>query len=173
MIDSDWLAHEELTDPEVIATLRQWWGDLVLRSNGEVDRGAVGRVVFENAAELARLEALLYPRIERRRRALMAGYEDEETVKAIVVDAPKLFEAGVDKVCDVVVFVDADQPLRLARVAASRGWTKEELARRENLQNPLDAKKANADYVVTNNSTIEELRIQVERVFSSVLASYA
>jgi dephospho-CoA kinase len=173
VIDSDRLAHQELNDPEVITTLRQWWGDSIALASGEIDRGAVGGIVFENAAELARLEKLLYPRIERRRQELMAVCEGDERIKAIVVDAPKLYEAGVDKVCDVVVFVDADQPVRFSRVAESRGWTKEELARRENLQNPLDAKKANADYVVSNNSTIEELRIQVERVFSSVLASYA
>ncbi len=173
VIDSDRLAHKELDDPGVIATLRQWWGASILLASGGIDRSAVGGIVFENAVELARLERLLYPRIERRRQELMAVYEGDERVKAIVVDAPKLYEAGVDKVCDVVVFVDADQPARISRVAVSRGWTKEELARRENLQNPLDAKKANADYVVTNNSSIEELRIQVERVFSSVLASRA
>lgn len=173
VIDSDRLAHEELNDPGVIATLKQWWGDSILLASGDIDRGAVGGIVFGNAVELARLERLLYPRIERRRQELMAFYEGDERVKAIVVDAPKLYEAGVDKVCDIVVYVDADQPARFSRVAASRGWTKEELARREKLQNPLDAKKANADYVVTNSSSIEELRIQVERVFSSVLASCA
>lgn len=173
VIDSDRLAHRELDDPEVIATLRSWWGDSILLSSGEIDRGAVGDLVFDHPAELARLEELLYPRIERRRQELMAAYENDQRIKAVVIDAPKLYEAGVDKVCDVVVFVDADRPARLTRVAASRGWTKEELARRENLQNPLDTKKASADYVLTNNSSIGELRIQVEKVFSSVLASYA
>ena len=90
-----------------------------------------------------------------------------------MIDAPKLYEAGVDKVCDVVVFVDADQRTRVARVADSRGWTEEELVRRENLQKPLDWKIASADYVIANSSTIEELRIQVKQVLSSVLTSYA
>jgi dephospho-CoA kinase len=173
VIDSDELVHEELRDQEVVATLRQWWGDRILTPDGEVDRGAVGAVVFGDAAQLGRLERLLYPRVERRRRELMEAYTEDARVRAIVIDAPKLFEAGVDKVCDVVVFVDADQQTRQRRVADSRGWTEEELARRENLQNPLDLKRANADYVVTNNSGIEELRVQVQQVFSSLLASGA
>ena len=173
VIDSDRLAHDELNDPEVIATLRHWWGDSILSSSGDVARGAVGNIVFANAAELARLEGLLYPRLERRRRELIAVYEGDERILAIVIDAPKLFEAGVDQVCDVVVFVEADRRARLGRVADSRGWTEEELTRRENLQKPLDLKKASADYVVANNSSTEELRIQVKQVLSSVLASYA
>ena len=104
---------------------------------------------------------------------LMAELELDPSVKAIVIDAPKLYEAGVDKVCDVVVFVEADKANRVERVTASRNWTEEELSRRENLQNPLDTKRASADYVITNNSGLEELRIQVEQVLSSVLASHA
>ena len=72
-----------------------------------------------------------------------------------------------------MIFVDAEQSVRVQRVAASRGWTDKELIRREKLQNPLDGKRADADYVVTNNSGIDELRLQVERVLSSVLASFA
>jgi len=173
VIDSDRLAHDELNDPEVIATLRHWWGDSVLSASGEVERGAVGTIVFADPAELARLEGLLYPRLERCRRELIAAYEADERILAIVIDAPKLYEAGVDKVCDVVVFVDADQRTRVGRVADSRGWTEEELTRRENLQKPLDMKKASADYVLSNNSNIEELRIQVKQVLSSVLTSFA
>ncbi|MGD2111067.1 MAG: dephospho-CoA kinase [Phycisphaerae bacterium] len=172
VIDSDRLAHEVLQDPDAVTTLREWWGDSILSSGGAIDRAAVGELVFRQPAELKRLEGLLYPLIERRRSELMAAYAKEEGVKGIVVDAPKLYEAGVDKICDVVVFVEADRSVRVSRVADSRGWTEEELDRRESLQNPLDAKKASADYVVTNNSGIEGLRIQVERVFSSVLASF-
>jgi dephospho-CoA kinase len=173
VVDSDRLGHEQLRDPEVIATLREWWGESILLRNGEIDRRAIGAIVFDDAAMLARLERLLYPRIERRRRELMAAHSADPRVKAIVIDAPKLFEAAVDRICDAVLYVDAEWSLRVRRVADSRGWTEDELARRENLQNPLDMKRVNADYVVKNNSSVDELRAHVERVFLSMLASYA
>ena len=72
-----------------------------------------------------------------------------------------------------MIFVAADWSVRVRRVAASRGWTEEELRRRENLQNSLDTKRANADHVVINHSSLEQLRIDVERIFSSVLAAFA
>lgn len=173
VIDSDRLAHAELGEPEVVAELRRWWGDEVVRADGSVDRGAVGRIVFERPGELARLEGLLYPRIHHRRVELMRDMEQDGRIRAVVWDAPKLFEAGLQDLCDAVVFVDADRAERLARVRRSRGWSEAEVDRRESFQKPLDYKRANADYVVANNSDIDALRLQVERVFSSVLASFA
>lgn len=173
VVDSDRLAHEQLNDPQVAATLERWWGPSVFASDGKIDPAAVAGIVFRNPAELQKLEDLLYPRIAVRRDELMAKSEDDPRVRAIVIDAPKLFEAGVDKLCDAVIFVDAEPEVRAARVAASRGWPREEWIRRENLQNPLDKKRTNADHVVENHSSIEELRSKVEKVFSAVLAAFA
>ena len=84
----------------------------------------------------------------------------------------KLYEAGLHELCDAVIFVDADWAARVERVAAARGWTEDELRRRENLLNPLDRKRTIADHVVVNHSSIGALRSEVERVFSSVLATF-
>lgn len=172
VIDSDRLAHEELADPEVVQTLRGWWGEKVCPT-GEVDRKALASIVFNDPRELDRLEKLLYPRLHRRREKLVAGYDADPAVLAIVLDAPKLYEAGLGDYCDAVIFVAADWLIRVRRVAASRGWTEDELRRRENLQNSLDTKRANADHVVINHSSLEQLRTDVERIFSSVLAAFA
>lgn len=169
VIDSDRLAHAELNHPEVQAELRKWWGDAVFDHSGLVDRRAVGRVVFRDPAELQRLERLLYPRIEAVRQRMMASLESDAAVRAFVLDAPKLYEAGLDRSCDAVVFVDADREVRLARLCESRGWSSDELQRRENLQDPLDSKRARADYVVSNNSSPDDLRRQVIRVFDLIL----
>ena len=173
VIDSDRIAHEELAELEVIATLRAWWGDKVCPSSGGVDRKALATIVFNDPAELDRLEKLLYPRIHRRREQLVAGYQADPVVRAIVLDAPKLYEAGLGDYCDAVIFVEADWSVRVRRVAASRGWTEDELRRRENLQNLLDTKRANADHVVINHAHLDQLRTEVERVFASVLAPNA
>ncbi len=171
VIDSDRLAHEELADPEVMATLRSWWGEKVCRSDG-VDRKALASIVFNDPAELGRLESLLYPRLHRRRERLVSGYDADPAVRAVVLDAPKLYEAGLGDYCDAVIFVEADWSDRVRRVAASRGWTEDELRRRENLQNSLDTKRAKADHVLINHSSLDQLRIDVERVFSSVLDAF-
>lgn len=173
VIDSDRLSHEEFRDPEVAATLRDWWGDRVCLPTGEVDRQAVAAVVFDAPAELARLEGLLYPRLARRREELLEAYEADPEAQAIVLDSPKLYEVGLDKLCDVVIFVETDWSVRAQRLAAIRGWTEEELSRRENLLKPLDEKRAIADHVVVNHSSVAALRPEVERVFTSVLTAFS
>lgn len=173
VIDADRMAHRQLEDPSVIEVLRGWWGDRICRANGEIDRAVVASIVFDAPDELRRLEGLVYPRMVEERRKLMAKLDADDAVRAIVLDTPKLYEAGVDKICDAVMFVDADLELRVRRVAASKGWAREELTRREKAMEALDIKRAKADYVVTNQSSTEDLRVQVERVFEAVLKAFA
>jgi dephospho-CoA kinase len=173
VIDSDALAHEELRKAEVIGELRDWWGDRILGPDGMVSRREIGKIVFNAPEELGRLEGLLYPRIHHRRRELVERYEADPAVRAIVLDAPKLYEAGLDKFCDVIIFVDADWESRKRRVGKDRGWNETELKRREKLQIPLDTKRANADYVVPTHSGIDQLREDVDRIFTSVIASFS
>ena len=170
VIDSDRLGHEQLSDPSVMATLKGWWGEAICSTAG-VDRVAVAKLVFDDPVELARLERLLYPRIARRREELMDSCRAKPEVLAIVIDAPKLYEAGVDKLCDAVIFVEAERSIRVSRLAKTRGWTEAELTRRENLQESLDRKRANADYIVVNHSGLSDLRLRVEQVFAAVLAA--
>jgi dephospho-CoA kinase len=80
-----------------------------------------------------------------------------------------LFETGLNKRCDVVLFVDADPRVRADRVQRTRGWSAEEWERREKLQGPLDKKKAQADHSVVNNSDEDALRQQVVRFFNRLL----
>ncbi len=173
VIDSDRLSHEVMREPDVVATLRRWWGDSVLTVEGVPDRRAIAAIVFKDPAELTKLEELLYPRIHDRREVLVDRYDADAAVRAIVLDAPKLYEAGLEGLCDSVIFVDADWQVRVKRVGASRGWDEAELRRREKLQFPLDQKRANADYCVTNHSRIDELRSEVNRVFSSIVAPFS
>lgn len=171
VIDADQLIHDELAQPDVAATVRSWWGEDVCTPDGRVDRQAVAAIVFERPEELKRLETLLYPRVERKRESLCAAFEADASVGAIVLDAPKLFEAGWDRACDSVIFVDAPRDERLRRVAARRGWNGDELDRREKWLMPLDKKRARADDIVVNHSSIAELRSDIELIFRKVLAA--
>lgn len=173
MIDADRLSHEALQRPDVVEKLRAWWGDRVLDEKGRVDRQSIARIVFEDPPELERLQQELYPRIARRREELLAQHQSDPRVRAIVLDTPKLYEVGMERMCDAVIVVDAARDIRLERLRADRGWTNEELARREKLLEPLDRKRAKADYIVENNSSVEALRIEIERVLAAALASFS
>ena len=149
--DADAAVRAALASDDVARELASWWGPGVLDADGRVDRRAVGRIVFDDPAKRERLEGLLHPfaRADRAKKI-----EDARTsgVVAVVVDAPLLFEAGLDDDCDLIVFVDAPRKVRLARVAA-RGWDEAELDRRESAQLSLEAKRRRADAVLANHGS--------------------
>lgn len=169
VIDADELAREALDSPAVREQLRQWWGAEALGQDGRVNRRMVAQKVFNNPQELARLEGLIHPQVHAGRERLRRQYLADTDVVAIVEDCPLLLEKGIDAGCDVVVFVDAPRAVRLARVAASRGWTEAELDRREKNQWPLDKKVQRADYVIKNDAGVQECLTQTRRVLSQIL----
>lgn len=182
VIDSDQQAHDVLATQEVRAVLVEWWGKGVIRGGGEVDRSeidrseidrsAIARIVFADPVELKRLEALLYPRIARMRDVALADYEADPDIRAIILDSPKLFEAGLHGMCDAVIMVDADPRARQERLAGSRGWTPQEVEQREKQQISLDEKRAKADHIVINDSDIGSLRRTLERLLITILDDF-
>ena len=171
VIDSDVLSHEVIQLPEVKAELRQWLGAGILDEVGRVSRKAVGRIVFADPDKLKRLNGIIHPRIGRLRDGLMAQYLADSGVKAVVWDTPLLLETGLNRECDVVVFVKATDQIRAQRVAKTRGWSAEELAKREKSQIGLDKKAAIADYCIDNNGDEVASLLQVQRVLSHLFST--
>lgn len=169
--DSDAAARAALRDPAIKQTIVGWWGSSVLDAHGEIDRGRIATIIFADPVQRRRLEGLTHPWIEARRREQFAGALIDPSIPAFVIDAPLLFEAGLDRECDVVVFIDADPAVRLARVMATRGWNPAELAQREKAQLALDEKRRRADHVVQNNGDLGELKDHVRRVLDDIVKS--
>lgn len=150
VFDADRHAREVLDEPAVRSALVERWGPGIVGEGGELDRRAIAERVFgsdsEAVAERRFLEGQVHPRVrERLRSDLEAARRDGTSVA--VLDIPLLLEAGWRDSCDVVVFVDTPQEARQSR-AAERGWSDEELARREAAQMPIQEKRSRADFVV-------------------------
>ena len=91
-----------------------------------------------------------------------------ENTKALIIDAPLLLEAGLEEQCDVIVFVEASLEIRQNRVKKNREWSIEEINRREAVQLPLDTKRNKADYVVINETVLDEVHNQVEQILEDI-----
>ena len=149
--------------------MQHWWGRGVLDERGRVDRGAIAAIVFRDPAERARLEGYLHPRVERARLRMFEGAP--AGTPALVIDAPLLLEAGLADRCDRLWFIDAPESARRTRVTTTRGWTAEELARREGAQWSLDRKRAAAHDVLRNDGDPASLREQVRQLLGSLSRS--
>jgi dephospho-CoA kinase len=173
VIVADAVAHRVLELEEVRRLVRERWGEAVFGPDGAVDRTLLGKIVFAPAPngprELAYLEQLIHPRVGEMIGRQIAELAADPAVAAIVLDVPLLFERGYSAICDTVIFVDASPEVRVRR-AAERGWSAEELARREAAQLPVAAKRQQSQEVIDNSGSKESTRAQLDALWPRLLA---
>lgn len=167
--DSDAEARRLLDTPEIRDELVRWWGSSILGSSGWPDRSKIADIIFSDASERARLESLLHPLIKQARDRLVSRVQ-EAGGGVVVVDAPLLFESGIDRDCDAVVFVEASDDVRAGRLSARR-WSPEHLSARQAAQLPLDQKRARSTHIIRNDGDLAHLRRSVESFLKTIVES--
>ena len=172
VIDADQLGHQVLLLPNVKDRIRERFGNDVFESiSPMISRSALARIVFgtDPSAEIARrdLERIVHPEIRSLAERQIRELRQRGEVAAILLDAAVLLEAGWNSVCDLVAFIDTPDALRLARVQAGRGWSAEELAKREASQWPLARKRAAADVVIDNSGSVDDAAKQLDEAISN------
>lgn len=168
VIDSDRRAKATLELPEVRDRLVSWWGDRVLDDKGDIDRPAVAAIIFNDSVQRRRLENLIHPILASTRMEIISE-AGRSGATAVVIDAPLLYEAGLDKICTAVIYIDTPRPRRVRQVLESRGWAQEEMDRREQAQTPLHKKRKMSQYVITNASTPDDLSKATRRILDEII----
>ena len=164
LVAADLFGHEALAQPDVLPRIVQRWGDRVLDDKGAVDRKKLGAIVFASPVERANLELLVFPWIEMRIREEVAKAHADPKTPFVVLDAAIMLEAGWNNTCNRIVYVHAPRPLRLERLHAQRGYTADDVARRETVQAPLAVKASRADAAVDNSGSVEDTQKQVDAI---------
>ncbi len=169
VIDADALAHNQLENPQTKQKIREIFGPEVMDSAGNVDRKALGKVVFDSLQAVEKLNSLIHPAVMARTDELIKKYQVQPDVKAVILDIPLLVEVGQHKCCDKLVFIASEEKNRMARLAQKAGFNKEQIKKREFFQISLDKKAEISDYIVQNNSNLDELAKQLRDVLSAVI----
>ncbi len=136
----------------------------MLNADGSVDKEALGRAVFADPASRKRLEHAIHPLVGQRYFEILESAGDGAVV---VFEVPLLAETGGRGRYDAVVTVEAPAELRLDR-AVERGLDRDQAEARMEAQARTEDRRAAADHVIENNSSLEELRAQVETVLSAL-----
>jgi dephospho-CoA kinase len=161
---ADEIVHRLYGDPGVQAALRERWGERVF-DRGQIDRRAIGELVFADAAELEWLEGLLHPRVVEEQARWRAELESRpDPPRVVVVEIPLLFETGGEARFDAVVVITAPEEVRAARTAVARA------ADRGRRLIPDDEKVRRADFAYVNDGSLEELDSFVSDVLAKLPA---
>jgi len=162
-VSTDGLVHELLGTGFVRDSIIERWGPEVA-PEGEIDRAAVAAIVFERRDELHWLESLLHPLVRDRVRAWAESLPPQTTVA--VVEVPLLFEGEMAPTFDATITIVAADEHRMAR-AAARGHGG--LEARDGRQFSQDEKAAQATHVVENHGSVEDLELELERLFPALV----
>ena len=157
-ISTDAIVHALYEEPEVRDAVVARWGPQVA-PDGRVDRSEVARHAFATPEDRAWLEQLVWPRVAHK----VAEWRASATGRALVVETPLLFEAGLEGNYDATIAIVADESVRNERAAARGHAALDERTARQLSQ---DEKASRATYAVENSGTLEHL----EQELSGVLA---
>ncbi len=169
IIDSDVLAREVVAPgTPALAAIIARFGSEVVRADGFLDRPALGEVVFADREARADLEAIIHPAVRARAAELVAAAPPGSVVVQVI---PLLVEVGMASAFDLVVVVDVEPELQLARLRRREGFSEAEALARVAAQASRQTRLATADVVIENNQTLAELDAAVDRFWAERLAS--
>lgn len=162
IIDADKVARQvtEKGSPTLLE-LCSVFGDDILLEDGALDRAALAKKAFADKESLDKLNSITHPAIISLINQEIAQLKASGEIK-IILDAPQLFEAGADKLCDFVLSVLADKSTRLDRIMSRDGITEEQALSRINAQKSDDFFAENSDFIIYNDTDVDALAPQVE-----------
>ena len=163
VVDADVLAREAVAPgTDGLQEVVEAFGPEVLTDEGELDRPAMGAIVFADADKRRVLEAIIHPRVRARGAEIeaMAGPDD-----VVVHDIPLLAETGQADGFDAVIVVDVPTETQVQRMVELRGMTREDAEARVAAQASREERLAIATHVVDNTGTLDDLRRRVTDVY--------
>lgn len=127
--------------------LREYWGEIIFDSAGNIDTKALAEIVFKNEAELQKLNALLHPLVADDYNKWLSA----QNCAFVIKEAAILVESGSYKTCDKIIVVSVPQNIAIERVKARDNASEEQVLARMSKQMPNDEKIKYADFVIEND----------------------
>ncbi|MBQ0009481.1 MAG: dephospho-CoA kinase [Ruminococcus sp.] len=162
VIDCDALVHELYDDPDFVGAVGAAFPETVT-GDGRIDRKILAGIVFSDRSALARLNDTVFPRILREIQNRAAAFGGD-----VILDAPTLFESGLDAACDVIIGIVADEKTRLSRICQRDGISEEAGRARLASQKSEDFFRLHCHVIVENNGNPEKLVSEMKNVMSRI-----
>lgn len=165
VLQADRLGHRMLReDLDVRAEVVAAFGPGVLAADGSIDRKALGREAFGDPARLARLNAIIHPRVFAGIEQFLSRAEAADLGAVAVVEAAIMIESGSYKRYDRLVLAMCPRELQIERFVEREGASREEAEARLARQMPLEEKARYADFLIDTGGSREETLRQVREV---------
>ncbi|MBM4422185.1 MAG: dephospho-CoA kinase [Chloroflexi bacterium] len=165
-IDADGISHQATAKGgPAYEKVVQTFGQFIVGDDGQIDRQALGNIVFANPKALATLESIVHP-VVRQGVNILAGRAPH---RVIVVEAIKLLEGDFAAMCDSIWVVNAPEEAQIARLVQKRKMSPEQARARIAAQNPQAEKLKRASVVIQNAGSFEETWAQAQAAWNKLI----
>ncbi|MBQ9082077.1 MAG: dephospho-CoA kinase [Clostridia bacterium] len=168
VVDADRVSRLAVAEPDCLAALAEAFGADILLPDGTLNRRELARRAFATHEKERLLNAITHPRILKYMNTEIQTALDNGA-QAVIVDAPLLFESGMDAACQVTAAVLAPAEVRLQRICARDHLSEADAKLRMKIQPPDDFYVGRASKIFYNDRTPEALRVQVTRWLGDIL----
>ena len=167
IIDADKLSRTLTTkNSKCLKEIVEIFGTDILNYNGTLNRKKLGQIVFNDKQAKMDLERIIHPHIIKKTNEIIAKKYNKTN---IIVDAPLLFEVGLDRVCDKVIVIYARYHIQITRFMKRDNISKEEAIKRIALQMPIEDKMRLADITIDNSGTLIDLKKNVKFIYRMLI----
>ena len=165
-VDTDKISREVTKKgKDCLRELAENFSGEILTDYGELDRKKLAEIAFSSKENLALLNKITHKHILNECKRIILDMEKAGR-KAVIIDAPLLFESGFDKDCDIIISVIADLDKRTERIIKRDNITSEQAEIRIKNQKSDDFFIANSDYIIYNNNDYANVYIQVSKIYN-------
>ena len=162
IVDAD-LISREVVEPgkPLLKELEEAFGSEIINEDGSLNRKGLAAIVFNDVKQRKLMDSIMHKEILAEMRRCMEDFQEQGTHQGIIIDAPLLFEIGLEKWCGQVWLVTADMDIRIQRVCARDNAVPEEVEARIRNQMSDDEKRKLSDVILDNSGSLESLHKQL------------
>lgn len=151
---------------ECFSDIIETFGSGILDQDGEINRKALGAIVFGNEMDLKKLNAITHPRMYREMAQMIEAERARGEHALIVLEAAIMIEARLNELVDELWMIHAQPDIRLNRMMAGRGITNEQAANMMKSQRTEEEYRAFADKIIDNSGDFEKTIQQIQQLLS-------
>ena len=169
IIDADEISRKMTAKgAPALAVIKKTFGDRYVSADGELDRKALGDLVFGDSEKLGILQNIITEKVIDETKCRLKTLSDTKYDGIIVLDAPLLYKCNMDDIADENWLVKSDNEVRIERVAARDNLTRDQIMARIDNQMSQREKEKRSDYIIDNSGTLDELYKQIDSLLERI-----
>lgn len=168
IIDADKVVKKlSLPGNEYLNSIKNTFGENVLLEDGNLNRKLLAKRIYTDKSDREKLNSITFDHVVKEIKDIIKNIHDEK-IKIVVIDAPLLFESELDKQCDIIISLVADEVLKIKRICQRDNIDEETAKSRLKIQHNDSFYIEKSNYVIKNNEDCN-LEMEIEKIYKKIL----